>query len=525
MVPLLLALVSLTVNSKVDSVVVYPNQVTVVRTAKATVSGSGELVFPGLPGALMDNTVRIKAPGMRIGEVQVRHGYLDEPTPAVRKLKDRVEDLEDDLRGLRDEQEVLKAKEEFLKSIKLGAPEIISKELQQGKVSTQSWRGALSFMAEELGKAKARVLELEHEVKDVEELLNAARQEYNAARARIENRKEVQFDFDAGAGTYQVRLSYVISSGANWSPYYELRARPDKGKVDMAYFARLSQRTGEDWNRVRVVLSTSMPMSGIAAPTPYPWYLSVIEAFGRVTGKTRGMPLAGAMAGERTIDEFDLDGRLEAQVQAVETGISLQYVIPGRVTLASGEPPKKLKLHETGLEAEFDYYTLPRARAQAFLQGRLVNTTEFVFLAGEGNTYVGDEFTGTTWLPAVAPEESTEVSFGVDERVKVTRELVKSFKSRSGLFKKTEKVQFVYKITVENFHPKPVEIRIVEQVPVSQQKEIKVSVTRVEPRFLEQDKEKGTFTWKPTMEPRGRFEIDFEFTVEYPAGRRIQGLY
>jgi hypothetical protein len=83
----------------------------------------------------------------------------------------------------------------------------------------------------------------------------------------------------------------------------------------------------------------------------------------------------------------------------------------------------------------------------------------------------------------------------------------------------------VYKTTVENYNPKPVTIKVVEQVPVSQQGEIKVTVTKVEPKFLEEDKDKGTYTWKPTLEPKGKFVIDFEFSVEYPAGRQVQGLF
>jgi hypothetical protein len=55
-------------------------------------------------------------------------------------------------------------------------------------------------------------------------------------------------------------------------------------------------------------------------------------------------------------------------------------------------------------------------------------------------------------------------------------------------------------------------------VPVSQQKEIKVSVSRIEPKSDEQDKEKGFHTWSRTIEPRGKLEIEIEFTVEYPRG-------
>ena len=519
----LLLLQAMTVSSRVDSVVVYPRQVLAVRTASVTVSGSGELVFPGLPGALDDNSVRIKAPGIRVGEVQVRRGYLAEPTPEVKRLQARMQELEDQLKGLEDEGAVLKAKEEFLNSVKLGAPEIISKELQQGKIATESWSGALRFVGDELMKVKTRQVRLGREREELQKQVQAARQQYSDAKAAVENRKEVGFNYSADAGTYDVQVSYAVPNAANWSPYYELRANPGQGKVDVSYFAKLTQRSGEDWEGVKVVLSTTTPVSGVTAPEPRPWYLSLFQPE-RAAYKKMVMPAPGA-AMERA--QFDEGVMAEAPPEAepVETGISLQYVIPGRVSLKSGEQPKKLGLKQMALPAEFEYYTLPRSGQQAYLTGNLVNSSDFVFLAGNGNTYVGDEYTGSTWLPNVAPQESTLLSFGIDERVKVKRELVKSFKSKGGLLSKTEKQSFVYRTTVENYTQKPVLIKVVEQVPVSQQGEIKVTVTKVEPKFLEEDKDKGTYTWKPTIETRGKFTIDYEFTVEYPAGRRVQGLF
>jgi uncharacterized protein (TIGR02231 family) len=521
---LLMALQALTVSSQADSVVVYPYQVLVVRAASVSVSGSGALSFPGLPGALEDNSVRIKAPGIRVGEVQVAPGYAAEPTPEVKRLQQRLEELQDQLQGLADEAAVLKAKEDFLNSVKLGAPEIISKELQQGKVATESWRGALAFIGEELMKVKARQLKLARE-KDVKQKeVAAAQQEYNDARAAVENRKEVRFDYTAEPGSYDVQLSYVIPNAASWSPYYELRASPGSGQVEVSYFAKLSQRTGEDWDRVKVVLSTTQPVLGVTAPEPQPWYVSLLDydVDRRASREKAGYaPMAAPGDGALALrSEAKAD-----EAKPVETGISLQYSIPGRVSLKSGEQAKKLSLKQTNLPAEFEYYTLPRAGAQAYLTGKLANTSDFVFLAGDGNTYVGDEYTGTTWLPNTASQESTLVSFGIDERVKVKRELVKSFKAKAGLFGKTEKQSFVYKTTVENYNPKSITIKIVEQVPVSQQGEIKVTVTKVEPKFLEQDTDKGTYTWKPTLEPKGKFTADFEFTVEYPAGRDVNGLY
>lgn len=522
---MLLLLQAMTVSSQADSVVVYPYQVLVVRTANVGVSGSGELSFPGLPGALDDNSVRIKAPGIRVGEVQVKRGYMAEPTPEVKRLQERLEGLQDQSKGLDDEGAVLKAKEDFLNSVKLGAPEIIAKDLQQGKVATESWRGALAFVGDELAKIKARQVKLAREKDAKQKEVAAAQQEYSDAKAAVENRKEVRFDYAADPGSYEVRLSYVIPNAAQWSPYYELRASPADGKVEVSYFAKLTQRTGEDWDHVKVMLSTTTPVLGATTPEPHPWYLSLLDVERAARKGRMAMPAPGAALSEGVQITGGFDAEYGEGIQPVETGISLQYAIPGRVSLKSGEPAKKLSLKQTSLPAEFEYYTLPRSGQQAYLTGKLANTSDFVFLAGDGNTYVGDEYTGTTWLPNVAPQESTLLSFGIDERVKVKRELVKSFKSKGGLFSKTERAQFVYKTTVENYSPKPVTIKVVEQVPVSQQGEIKVTVTKVEPKFLEQDADKGTYTWKPTIETKGQFAINFEFTVEYPAGRDVQGLY
>jgi len=512
---------AITLSSNIDTVVVYPNQVVVMRSTAITISGPDEIVFSGLPGGLIDNSIRVRAPGLKIGEVQVRKGYLAEPTPEVKRLEEQVRSLEDSVKTLEDEAAVLKAKEEFLGSIKLGAPEIISKELREGRVAPESWRGALSFVAEEMSRVKARQLNLKRQQDEVKKRLDAAKQEFQSARALVENRKGLRFSVDAEPGTYRINFSYALPHAAEWQPYYELRADPAKGTVSVSYFARLSQRTGEDWENVKVILSTATPSATITPPEPVPWYLAIFEE----TFRAKAMPApGGAMAEARYAQEAEalVTG---FDITTVETGISLQYTIPGRVSLKSGEGAKKLPLTQISLPAEFEFYTLPKAQEKAFLTGTMINSSQFVLLAGEANTFVGDEFTGTTYTSAIAPQESVRLGFGVDERVKVKRELVKTFKSRTGLLGKTERLQFVYRTTVENYHPRPIKIRIIEQVPVSQQKEIRVVVTKIEPKFLEHNPENGTYTYESELKQGERFEINLEFYVEYPAGKKISGLF
>ncbi len=506
-----------TVSSRIDTVVVYQNQVVVRRSATVNLSGNEELIFPGLPGALLDNSVRVRAKNLKLGEVQIKRGYLAEPTPEVKRLEQKVRVLEDSSRMLDDEAVVFKAKEEFLNSIKIGAPEFIAKELQQGKVAPEVWRSALSFIGDELVRIKARQAVLKRLQEDVRKRLDAARQELQEARAIMENRKDLMVTVEGEPGLYQISLYYVIPGGANWQPYYELRAEPGREGVEVNYFARVSQRTGENWEDVKLILSTGEPTPAIAPPEPSPWYLDIIEE----TFRVKRLPAPGAMAETQVV----LEGVSEDAITPVETGISLIYAIPGRVSLRSGEGAKKLPLVQVSLPAEFEFYALPRARENAFLTGKMVNSSQFLFLGGEASTYVGDEFTGTTVLPNTAPQDSLVIGFGIDERVKVKRELVKTFKSTSGLLGKTERVNFVYRTTVENYHPQKIRIKVIEQVPVSRQKEIKVTVTRVEPRYQEYDENSGSYTYLVDLKTGERLEINLEFNVEYPKGKKISGLY
>ncbi len=516
---LLAAFATINVQTKIDSVIVFSDRAVIVRKADILLTGSEQLKFSDLSGMIDDNTVRIKAEGLKIGEVQVQRGYVDKPSGRVKELKDSIQILEDKITSLNNDSKVLDAKEAFLNSIKLGSPEMLNKELYSGKIAPETWRDALSFIAEELTRVKTRQIEIDHQKQEVNKRLDALRKELSDIQSIIDNRKEILVETSANeSGTYPIELSYVIPYAVSWAPYYELRADPSTGNVEIDYFAKISQRTAEDWNQVKIILSTATPALAGIAPEPYPWYVSIEEI--RPMTATMSMESKASYApGDRGFE------KAEIEVPRIETGISLQYVIPGRISLASGEPAKKLVLYQGKIPAEFEFYALPKVQEIAYLKGKLKNSTDYVFLAGEANTYVGGEFTGKTQIMTIAPEESTEISFGTDERVKIKHELVKTMASSSGFLSKKEKKEFVYKTTIENFHSREINIKLVEQIPVSQNKEIEVKVTKIEPTGYDENKDLGTYTWQPKLASSQKFVVNMNYYVEYPKGKIVTGLY
>lgn len=521
MFALLLCIVTLEVYSKVDSVVVYSDRVMVTRVANIYLDKSTDVIFPDLPGAIEDASVRVRAKGVKIGEVQVKRGYKEEPHPKVKKLQDMIKLLEIEDRTLSDEVAVLKDKEKFLQSIAIGGPDIVSKDIITGKVSPQAWKQGLKFMVDELLSAKLRTAKIERMRVDLKKKINELKRELNDIKSIIENRKTVIFDaHPVTAKNYKIQFSYILY-GASWRTYYELRANPSTGKIGLSYFSKIYQRTAEDWENTKIVLSTAQPALGGTAPVPSPWY---IDLYVYRPAKSARAPLA-APAEEKKELEMILDG-VYAEVPAppVEAGISIWYPLPGRYTIKSGDPEKKIQIYETTFDADFEYLIIPRITQLAYSTGKWKNTTDYLFIAGEGGTYVGDDFTGKIYLPTIAPEESTTTSFGIDERVKVKRKLKKSKVLKGGLFSNKTKYEFTYENTVKNFHNKEILCTIVDQIPIPQNADITVHNVKIEPKPTEEDKDQGIYYWKVGLDAGEEHKISISFSVEVSSDQEIQGL-
>lgn len=517
---LLLLIINLEVNSTVDSVVIYSDRVSVTRVAHVYLDKGTDIIFSGLPGTIDDASVHIKASGLKIGEVQVKMGYEKEPHPKVKELEAKIKTLEIEDRLLSDEILVLKDKEKFLQTIGVSGPDLISKELLTGKVSPESWRIGLRFMTDELLSAKKRGAEIERQRIDLGEKLNAARRELNDIRGIVENRKSVIFDCHPEvAKTYKIQLSYILY-GAYWRPYYELRANPSVGRIDISYFSKISQRTNEDWDDTKIVLSTAKPALGGIAPEPAPWYINLYLPRPEET-------IRGGRADELerlAITTVATPEVAKAPPAPVEAGISIIYPLLGRYVLKSGDPEKKIQVYETTLNTEFEYFIIPRISSLAYSTGKMQNNTDYLFLSGEGSTYVGDDFTGKTYLPTVAPDESVTVSFGIDDRVKVKRELKKSKISKGGLFGNKTKYEFIYENSITNYHTKEIKCTIVDQVPIPQDPDIKVNGVKFEPKPTQEDTDLGVYYWQMPISSGKEYKITISFTVEAPRDREIEGL-
>src|SRR5690606_29412031 len=130
------------------------------------------------------------------------------------------------------------------------------------------------FLAEESARlAEARRL-IDDKQQAIEKQLAKVKAERDKLAADTVERIATITAVITEAGDVTAQLTYLTYE-ATWEPAYNIRAAGDLSSMTVEYDAVITQRTGEDWNDVRLTLSTAQPTAAAHPPTIQPWFVDV----------------------------------------------------------------------------------------------------------------------------------------------------------------------------------------------------------------------------------------------------------
>ena len=79
-----------------------------------------------------------------------------------------------------------------------------------------------------------------------------------------------------------------------------------------------------------------------------------------------------------------------------------------------------------------------------------------------------------------------------------------------------------YRITVKNMHPRPIEVRVLDQIPVAQNDAIKIELLgRTQPTRRNVDEKRGMLAWDMTLAPNEEKIVEFGYRVSWPAAKNV----
>ncbi|PLZ35225.1 hypothetical protein CBP27_14240, partial [Fischerella thermalis WC542] len=337
----------------------------------------------------------------------------------------------------------------------------------------------------------------------------------------------------AGAGEFELEVSYLVSR-ASWTPLYDLRVSSTSNVVNLGYLAEVTQSTGEDWLGVALTLSTAKPGLGTLPPKLEPWYIDIPipRQYGYVmTAAPIGARHQLGAAKVRTVMPSPPPGSGEVQEDiAAETvvaevsreGSVVTFKLSNSGNIPSDGTPHKTTIFHDDFPCTFNYIAMPRLVSFAYLQAKVKNSSEgATLLPGKANIYRDNIFVGITQLENIAPGQEFNVNLGIDEGLKIERELVERQVDKK-LIGNNRRITYAYRLLITNLLNQPANLKLTEQLPVSRNEQIKVRLTRSNPSI--QLGEMGMLEWDLMIPAQGKQEIYYQFMVEHPPQLTVVGL-
>ncbi|KNC96606.1 uncharacterized protein SPPG_08190 [Spizellomyces punctatus DAOM BR117] len=374
-------------------------------------------------------------------------------------------------------------------------------------------------------------------------------------------------------------LSYVILK-ASWSPSYDIRVSTTDKKLSLTYKAEVRQATGEDWTNVEMSLSTAMPTSAGDCPEfANPWTISTFRmpvvrptvrslmargsAFGApppmasapapMVGAFGGAPGGGSLFGStaagfgaaakasRSDDMIDYEDQdvqtlaapaqmIHQVAQATSGLVSASFHIQTKANIPSDNVPHTVTVALLKLVPAFEYAAVPKLSPAAYLKAKLRNTSEYALLPGPANIFVDGNFVAKSSLKNVAPEEDFECSLGVDHAIRITYKPVTKSRQTAGVFSKNVTLRHTQRLNVKNTKRVAATLRVSDQVPISEDEKIKVTIVKPVNGEASKDmdvahKDKGLIEWTLTdVQPASDLDLELVYEITYPQGTIVSGV-
>ncbi len=529
-------LVSINVFSQIKEVVVYKDRALITRVEKDKNNiGIHEIVFKSIPihtdkESLRARGLATKGSGLKILDIKIIKKY-DKKTSEEewKKIEIQIDEANEEVSILKAELKRIEDQKKFMEIFSMQTKKSNNEDLDKGSFSTKQWAEAYNYY-----QAQIKILDTEYfknikEIKKIEERIKILKDKYSA----IKN-KGTYYSLDAVV-SYQLKkdsnieiiLTYIVP-GTYWYPIYDCRLDLAQKELTIEYYAKVYQNTGEDWNNIKLVLSTARPDLSGQIPDVFPWQLDFYD-YKRIE-KDKSVKKDFKFSPKSTKAEepelmIDVEtGEKEEQYQADidSKGISINYSILQATTIPSGREQTRVTI-STGIKLipQLSWAIVPRYNSSSFLKGKIKNNSDFIFLPGKLSLFVDDSFIGKSNIDLINPNQEFDLSLGRDPRVEAEFKLVDVNKGKKiGKFYETRK----YLITIKNNSNEDVKINIKDVIPKSlQPKKIVIKVIKINPEPNE-IKEESICSWDVEIKKGNKIEITEEWQIEYPEGTNISGL-
>lgn len=500
----------------VTEVTLYPNQAAVTREETATlVAGAGVIEIRDLPASLMDRTLRVSVLGDDTAVVR-EVNLVSEQTAQAQASK--LKELRAALQAVTDD---IGARDDAIRAWRYRLDLLDRLTTADGEAPLPDDIGATAdSLFQQAEQSLTNIRRIEQEKRGLVEEQSRIQRELDSLRDAPKVVKHLTVGYSAErASEVTLEIEYQTRN-AGWTSAYDARLNTDTSELQLVHQAVVHQNTGEDWTGVSLALSTANPDVGGRLPDPPPWIL-----------RPQPQPLMGkAMEADvmSMAPQMAREERAQAepeQAVLVTNGLTQHFQIPGVLSLADGTRDKRLTVTDYELPAKVSRRMVPALSSLGYVFGEATFQGESTLPAAQVSLYQDGQFVGQSWLDQTEPGAPLAMSFGVDDRVTVKVIRDQDQRGEKGLISDEPYLERVNRFEITNAHASPIDIRVIDRLPVSRHDDIEVTYQDITTPYQDNvDDKPGIIAWERVIAPGRTITLTAGFEVRVPEGQDLPPL-
>jgi uncharacterized protein (TIGR02231 family) len=517
--------------SRIVAATIYTDGAVVERQLR-TPGGTRHLQIDCMPPGFSAATLQIDGdPSVHLGDVR------SEPLTGEAALACVHGTLDARIRSLEDQKAALKAQAsaddlalDYLRRWNGGGVEPAAARPAAGGHAAPAAdtlrKSALDLMTEQL--------RLGRQLQDVDRQLGALQKATHRV-PRNGTWSTLRFDLSTAAAA-TLRLRYPVQD-AHWGLAYRAALDTAASTVLLERQAEITQGSGEDWTDVVVTLSTYGVNRKDSAAAPQSWNLKLVKESPATSaaGNLQRVEITGS-----SIDPFTiLPPAAPAAAAAIDTtpvvGVKVEkrawellFHTTQPVSLPSDGETHTLALDALTVPVQLRLRAVPMNDLGAYLLAEAAPPAG-IWPSGslqtwrDGSLIRNDQFSG--WSPYDEEDGRMRLSFGRDDRVRISIERPPSMTLSTGLFGNQTQRSWGTVLVVSNGHPTPQTLELIDAAPVSHDESVKV-VSKYDPApsVADWQHKPGVNAWTIALPPNQRRQVSVSHQVTYPKDAKVTNL-
>ena len=551
-------------EGKIQDVILYRNQALVTRVVEVDLKeGSHEIMVTKLPSEIIQNSLYAESVGADVRAAKLKITELKSDTdPKLAALDEKIEKANNDSIRLSKLIEVNRLKLSFLTKQEDFIATTEKVELSRGILNADTMKQLTLFNFDQKKDLALEELKLQEDIKNLQKEKDLLlRERKQLVKTSLKSIDASIFIDKIGSGKCEIRLYYLVQN-AGWSPIYNFYSKLGSKTVRVEFNARIQQVSGENWDNINLTLSNATPALSALAPGLSPFRISLSNLGNSLgqedlksasQGVSKKMSAAynkqigaqswnetqeGSWAMNSAANEYqnlellakdeDLN-ILKKDAKQNSSAPSVSFLLKSKVSFLSKTEQQLVKVEKSELPAKFYNVAIPLLTTYVFREAEIENDGFENLLEGQVSVYLDEKFVGHGEISNVAKGQSFVMGFGVDTQIRARREL---YEKKEKILGGNKELSFKVRVILENFSKKPTDLRVLDRIPVEDEKEnvritldLKNNTLSANELYQQYERTKGILRWDLALQPESAASksktLDYSYKLEFDKNLQV----